>query len=317
MTIASCATPRAAGERVREELAARSSSRGITLLAGDETFVALRTDEGRPLRIMDMRAHGDVQVLRPDITDPDLTDALVSRDHPYQRGLRLAHADVDGHDLWTDDSSIALESSTVRMQPDGSARVDARLAWNAPDGTLLCSETRAMTFTSFEGLRLVDIATNLAATGERVTFGDAKDGLFALRLADGIAGRAPGIQVFDSEGREGTAIWGKPARWVAHAGEMRTPDGLTRPVTVAVLDHPDNPRSPCRWQVRPYGIVAANPFGRSAFDDDIRRPGTYRLPAYSALDLRYRVAIADRILSSPEVDELWNEFAGRADQPTD
>lgn len=295
----------------------RKSSSGITFIAKEETFASIPTKLGSPLRILDLRAHGGIRVLRPDVGGDDAASRSASHDHPYQRGLRIAHADVGGHDLWTDDSGIELESSTLHMGPNGSARVRARLSWRAPDGALLCSETRTIALASFEGLRLLDVTTRIAATGEGLDFGDVKDGLFALRLADDLAGRTPGTRVFDSEGREGTAIRGQRARWVAHAGRAPGEDGAALPVTVVVLDHPSNPRAPCRWQVRPYGIVAANPFGRSAFEEGSHESRPFRVPAYGAVDLRYRVALADRILSSREVNVLWDEFAGLAARSPD
>ena len=59
-------------------------------------------------------------------------------------------------------------------------------------------------------------------------------------------------------GQRAGELWGVPARWVAHRAPI---DGEV--VNVVVFDHPLNFGFPSRWQVRPYGLVAVNPFGRS------------------------------------------------------
>lgn len=315
---ASCGGSAKRVTRIPETIAARSARTGVTILGDDGLFAEVLVAEGAPLLITDLRAHGGAPVLRPDLRSGDPVDTSVSRDHPYQRGLRVAYGDVNGHDLWTTNESAIVQRTSLDMPADGRAIVAASIDWRAPDGTLLCSETRRTSFASFRDVRFVDVAIRLEATGDGVTFGDTKDGLMALRLSDALApSSSADARSFDSEGRSGTDIWGQEARWVAHAGSIAGEDGEPGDVTVALLDHPENRLSPCRWHVRAYGIMAANPFGLSAFDGTVGDRGRFTIQPYGVLELRYRVVVAGSALSPEELDALWREFGGIETQPED
>ena len=96
--------------------------------------------------------------------------------------------------------------------------MEAVFSWNAADQTLL-EETRKMVFYDVPNMRIIDFDVTFKAL-TKVTFGDTKEGFFAIRLAAGLEEpqkksppepKRTGLMV-DSEGKEGEKkIWGKRA----------------------------------------------------------------------------------------------------------
>ena len=112
-----------------------------------------------------------------------------------------------------------------------------------------------------------------------VVFNDDKDGMLGMRVARWLEspeekggvfldanGRPTTVAAADtsgatgvyltSEGMKGEAAWGTRGRWCALTGH--TGDHT---VTIAILDHPENPGYPTYWHARGYGLFAANPLG--------------------------------------------------------
>jgi hypothetical protein len=97
----------------------------------------------------------------------------------------------------------------------------ANLNWMDPQGTKLLEESRELVFRKQAALRIIDCDCNLTAT-IRVTFGDAKDGAFGLRLAPvlqeessaghGSESKLPHTgRITNADGAEHEkAVWGKP-----------------------------------------------------------------------------------------------------------
>ncbi|MBK7405247.1 MAG: BNR-4 repeat-containing protein, partial [Phycisphaerales bacterium] len=73
------------------------------------------------------------------------------------------------------------------------------------------------------------------------------------------------------------------AAWLDYWGDI---DGA--PVGVAIFDHPANPRFPTWWHAREYGLIAANPFGRSAFEGGGPDRGRLVVPTNLNLSFQYR-----------------------------
>lgn len=227
-------------------------------------------------------------------------------DHPEQLSLWFAHGDVNGHDFWHDpEARIENGEAILCDSGSGAACIRARNLWVA-GGELVLIESRTMTFRIEDDLRAIDFDLRLSPADGPVTFGDTQDGTFALRLrpefgfGPGGAGRAQ-----NSEGERDGAVWGKHARWVAFGGPV---DG--EELSVAVLDHPNNVRHPTRWQVRDYGLCAANPFGVHAFEDAAPAAGALRVEEAETLRLRYRVVLFRGALDPGDLEDEWSDFAG-------
>ena len=212
-----------------------------------------------------------------------------SSDHPHHTSLWFAHGDVNGHDFWHD-------------------RVTSRHRWVTGEDVSLLEEARTMTFQDLEGGRAIDLDLRLTAL-EDVTFGDTKEGTFALRLHPALRpkGEVAAGTAMNSEGDED--IWGKRARWVDYWGPVPH-EGDTRVLGVAVLDHPDNLRHPSWWHARDYGLVGANPFGVHHFERKPKGTGDHALAKGETLRLRYRVFLHDGPGEKAAIDRHWREWSG-------
>jgi len=98
----------------------------------------------------------------------------------------------------------------------------------------------------------------------------------------------------------GKDVWGKRAKWIEYAGQIEG-----KKVGVVIYDHPDNPRHPTWWHAREYGLVAANPFGQSAFEGNRKETGDMVIAKDESIRMRYRVVIHDGVW---DIDRLKTEF---------
>ena len=242
-----------------------------------------------------------------------------SSDHPHHTSLWFAHGDVNGHDFWhdKDGARIAPAGKAKVTEEDGAVRVASRHRWVTGEDVQLLEEARTMTFRDLEGGRAIDLDLRLTAITD-VTFGDTKEGTFALRLHPALRPKGDVARgtAMNSEGDE--VIWGKRARWVDYWGPV--PHGSqARVLGVAVLDHPDNLRHPTWWHARDYGLVGANPFGVHHFERKPKGTGDHSLAKGETLRLRYRVLLHDGPGEQAAIDRHWREWAGvePTDQPLD
>jgi hypothetical protein len=173
-------------------------------------------------------------------------------------------------------------------------------------GKRVCEDQRTIVFGKgpAEG-RWIDFTITIKATDGDVTFGDTKEGSFALRVADSMRVDAKtGGHIVNSEGKENGAAWGLPARWVDYTGPV---DGET--VGIAIMSHPKSFRPLPRWHVRTYGLFAANPFGQKDFPEpDAAKQGEYTLKKGDSITLRYRVILHRGKTDSKQLDEAFREF---------
>jgi hypothetical protein len=110
---------------------------------------------------------------------------------------------------------------------------------------------------------------------------------------DTAAGKQPWI-FLDSEGRANCN--NQTARWVNYGGTA--PNGQL--ASVAVFDHPDNPRHPSWWQSRSHYPYLNPSF---ACKED------YTLPAGESLTLRYRILVHSGAVDAGRLEQEWNAFA--------
>jgi hypothetical protein len=241
-----------------------------------------------------------------------------SHDHPHHRGLWFAHGDVNGFDFWGNETRggkfgrIVLGKIDNLSSGKDSGTIDATFEWRAPAGEVLLKESRRMIFYAQPKSRAIDFDITLTATG-KVTFGDTKEGTFAVRVASALEEPGNGTHlepprtghIVDSEGREGEKrVWGKRADWVDYAGVV---DG--EPLGIAIFDHPSNPRHSTFWHVRGYGLFAANVFGLRDFENDKSKDGSLTLAGGETLRFRYRLVIHPGDAHSAHIAKLYSDYS--------
>jgi hypothetical protein len=224
------------------------------------------------------------------------------RDHPHQRGLWFSHGDVNGYDFWANESSqknakkgrILLKRIVDLKDGKKSGTIVATFEWLDPRGNTLLVETRRMVFYAEPSLRTIDFDFTLTAV-PKVTFGDTKEGTFAIRLAPSLeedpkgapaTPKRTGLMRNAAGATTEKQVWGKRSPWVDYSGEV---DG--EKLGVAIFDHPGNPRHPTYWHSRGYGLFAANPFGVRDFENDKSKDGSLAIEAGQSVRFRYRVII--------------------------
>ena len=223
-----------------------------------------------------------------------------SKDHPHHRGLFFGHGDVNGCTFWDNETvnrtphKGLIRNGVLLKAVEGKQQgvLVSRFDWLSDSGEKLLTEERVMTFSSQPGqpgqpgARILDLDFTFTAA-VKTTFGDTKEGTFAIRLADKLAEKGGTGKMINAEGLSGmAAVWGKPSPWVDYTGTL---GGET--VGVTILDHPGNPKHPTYWHSRDYGLFAANPFGERDFLKDKTRNGALTIEPGSKLRFRYRVII--------------------------
>ncbi|RZK26109.1 MAG: hypothetical protein EOO57_24145, partial [Hymenobacter sp.] len=155
-----------------------------------------------------------------------------------------------------------------------------------------------------------------------------KDGLLGLRLAHELqmpndqdqkftdskgivtvvkAGtdRVPNGTYLTSAGQRGNAAWSTRGTWCEAYGKMGADS-----VSVAIIDHPQNPNYPTFWHARGYGLFAANPLGEKVFTNG-KSTKNLQLKPGESVTFRYRVLLDEgsRTLSPKQLNAVAADFA--------
>lgn len=217
-------------------------------------------------------------------------------DHPHHVGLWLNFGDVNGLDFWNNSYSIPADRKSkygsirhrrIVKAESGADRgvLTVECDWVNDLGAVLLRETASYIFSGGGDRRIVDHITTLTAAQDTVVFTDNKEGLIAIRADRAFeepstrpdifldaAGNPTSVPAMNNEGVNGhyrnsdglegeAGVWGKPARWVSLSAEK---DGER--ITLAIIDHKDNPGFPAHSHARGYGLFSHNNMGSRAFD---------------------------------------------------
>ncbi len=232
-----------------------------------------------------------------------------TKDHAHHTSLWFAHGDVNGHDFWHGPHGERIAHVESHVLPSTPSRpnpgVQSTFQWRDPDGDVICTEQRIMRFSADQSTRTIDFDLTLIATDKQVTFGDTKEGTFAMRLAPTLrlTGAVAQGSARNSAGVTGKDVWGKRAEWIEYSGPING-----EIVGVVIYDHPDNPRHPTWWHAREYGLVAANPFGRRAFQGKREQVGDLVIPKGESIRLRYRIVIHEGGWDATRLEAAFREW---------
>ena len=246
-------------------------------------------------------------------------------DHPHHIGLWLNYGDVNGIDFWGHSNATPVEQSermgTIRHQQikevksgSESGSLEVTMNWlDAHSQPMLQEETRFV-FAGGEDWRRIDRITTLTALDKTMIFNDTKEGMMAIRVNRAL--EHPGDQAdlakpdssglsghyLNSEGIEGTDVWGKRAKWVELSGIIED-----EKVAVIILDHPENVGHPTYWHARGYGLFAANPLGQETFSKGEESLNLTLNPGQS-VTFKYRLLILTGQIESPAINEEFNKY---------
>lgn len=230
-------------------------------------------------------------------------------DHPHHRSLWFNHGVVNGHDFWAEPrkaEQILIEHrefESLESLSEG-VRIVTVNDWLAGEEKV-CEDRRTLAFGAVEDRRWIDFTVEVKATESAVEFGDTKEGSFGIRVPGTMKVEAnQGGRFVNSRGQVDGDAWGQPAPWINYTGPV---DG--KPAGIAVFSHPSNFRPECRWHVREYGLLAANPFGLKDFTKGALSQAALTLAPGASLELRYLVLFHRGDLSDEELQSEFDRFA--------
>ena len=242
---------------------------------------------------------------------PELT-----KDHPHHQSFWMTHGSVNGVDFWgtnrNDEKGDAgphiAHRGFLKIASEGkTAQIVTHDDW-MNGSKRYCEDLRTLTFGSEpDGSRWIDFTITIKAPDADVTFGDTKEGAFALRIADSMrVDSKEGGRIVSSGGKVNEHAWGLPARWVDYTGPV---DGET--VGITIMSHPKSFRPTPRWHVRTYGLFAANPFGQKDFPHpEAADQGATTIKKGNALTLRYRVWLHRGATNASAIEQQFRKFSG-------
>lgn len=247
-----------------------------------------------------------------------------SNDHQHHRGLWFAHSSVNGFDYWNNEFSyennpkvkgtmghIFVTKIGKAQGGERTGEIDASAQWQQPDGTVVLSENRRMIFHAGGPERVMDFDITLTAK-QTVKFGDAKDGVFGIRVASGLEEPAPkqpaepkrtGVMVNAQGLKTEAECWGKRSEWMDYSGLVNGEQ-----VGIAIFDNPANPRYPTYWHARGYGLFANNIFAVHEFTKGKEPDGSLTLQPGEKLRFQYRVVIHAGDAAAARLDALYKAY---------
>lgn len=257
-------------------------------------------------------------------------------DHPHHVGLWFNYGNVNDLDFWNNSYAIKPEDkhkmgtvyhrailSASSGANEGTLEVEAD--WDNSEKKVLLQERTKFIFKGGADFRSIDRITTLKAMGDPVVFHDDKEGLLGMRVRRELEepsttpatftdanGRPTTVaqmdntgvngNYLDSEGKAGDAVWGTRGRWCMLSGKIGD-----EPVSIVIFDNPENPGFPTYWHARGYGLFAANPLGRKAFDPKADQMD-FTLAAGQSVTFRYRVEIFSRMATPENIEVAYKTF---------
>ena len=246
-------------------------------------------------------------------------------DHPHHMGHWFNYGDVNGLDFWNNSDAIPEEkleqygkivhNEIVNIDSkEGSLTTKSK--WQSNSGESLLDETSVFKFSQEGNTRVIDRYTTLTALKD-ISFKDNKEGVFGVRVTRAMElpakkpaifvdaqGNPTEVKVLDntgvngnylsSEGLEGNEVWGTRAEWVKLYSTIDE-----EPVSITIMDHPNNVGFPTYWHARDYGLFSANPLGQEVFSKG-KEVLNFALKKGESVTFHYRMLIHNGSILKPE-----------------
>lgn len=226
-------------------------------------------------------------------------------DHVHHHALMFA-VGVDGVDYWAEGAGCGIqipEGGFECVSEKSENRIRYRLShglrWQGPNGNDQLQEKRTIELirdprAPKATLVVWTIKLAVPANREKVElWGRPYFGL-GLRFVETMDRNGKLFNSLGDTGVQGTN--NRRAQWCAYTAKAGD-----QTVTVAVMDHPENPRSPATWFTmdQPFAYVSATlNLANEKFTISAEKP----------IVLHYGVAVCDGVLESPAIQELYSVF---------
>jgi hypothetical protein len=232
---------------------------------------------------------------------------VITDDHPWHRSLWFSYQSINGANLWEerDNTGSTKQTELVSYTGGRDAKIVTRDDLLDKNGKKLLEDERTITCSTDGDNRIIDFDVVLKATEGDVVLGDEKDGAFGMRVPDTmrVAAKQGGSFVNSEGGVDEPGVWGKPASWVDYHGPV---EGET--LGIAILNHPSSYLYPTYWHTRDYGLFAANPFARHAFDPNVPK-ASYTIKAGDSIKFRFRVILHKGDEKTANIAQAWEKYS--------
>ena len=255
-------------------------------------------------------------------------------DHPHHVSVYFNYGNINGVDFWNNSGGTGSEKMgtikhrAVKAIKNGktAGELDVTMDWLMPDGAKVLQQDEKLVFRSAKDLRVIDRIITLTAQGQKVVFGDSKEGALGIRVARQLEepstrpeiftdeqGNPTKVPVMDNTGVSGVYLssegkvgekesWGTRAKWMTLSGTVKGED-----VVIGIFDHPKNSTFPTYWHNRGYGLFAANPFGAKDFTKGATVLNFTLEPGQKAT-FRFRIIVNSGKLTKEQTEALYNQF---------
>ncbi len=238
-----------------------------------------------------------------------------TKDHPHHMGIWFAVDRVGGieNSFWgnSQDPLPAIQHQRiVKLKGgDGAGELDVLSKWVGKNGSAMLEELREMKFMAMEDRQYaIDFTFHLKPLVDEVIFGDTKEGMFAIRVAEWLTENETGRYLNSNGEKKEEGVWGKRANWVRLQGEKEG-----KKIGILILSHPSSVNSPTYWHARGYGCFSVNPLGQLDFQTAHKGPNAQafnlRLKRGEDALFRYRVIIYEGDYNTELIEKLYQEFA--------
>ncbi len=231
-----------------------------------------------------------------------------STDHPHHTGMFFTYGNVNNEDLWNN-ATPPPQIKHIKTTKTDDGQLSIITHWIGRRGKVLLEEKRDMFFTAEPNEYAIDFNIVLTTQDKEVVFGDTKEGMFAIRVADWLREEGGTGEYLNSDGNTGEPnVWGRRAKWCRLQGQK---NGKT--IGIAIFNHPDSTNYPTYWMARGYGLFAANPLGQYVFQEaqKFENPKPFNLtlqPGQSAL-FRFKLIIYEGAKKAEEFDKIFDTYA--------
>ena len=258
-------------------------------------------------------------------------------DHPHHIGIWFNHGNVNGLDFWNNSYAIPAEKKDLyghivqkkinKVAGGKRGILEVVLNWDDNKGNTLLEENVRYLFSGDKNSRTIDHISTLTAVNGRVTFGESKEGMFAIRVDRAFEMPSNESLIFtddkgnpttvkatsnagvtgmytSSNGLKGDAVWGTGNDWVILTGNK---DNDT--ISMAIFDNPKNPGYPAYAHARGYGLFSLNNFGQNSYDPT-QDKRSYTIEKGKSVTLYHRFYVQSGSELTPrKADMIFKEFS--------
>jgi hypothetical protein len=306
----------------------------VDVIIGDNLFTSYRYpgDIEKPFLFPVIAPDGNI-ITRGYPIEPRKGERI---DHPHHIGIWFNYGDINGLDFWNNSYAIPVDKKDlyghivhqkiIRAESGSKGILEVLTKWEDNKGNVLLTEDAKYIFSGDRNSRTIDHISTLTAVNGPVTFGDSKEGMFAIRVDRAFEmpsnesliftdakGNPTTVKATDntgvtgmyysSSGQKGDDVWGTRNKWVVLAGEKNNDT-----VSIAIFDHPKNNGFPAFAHARGYGLFALNDLGQNSYDPGLKKKST-GLEKGESITMYHRFYVqSGSELTPAEAEDIFNEF---------